>query len=108
MNTLFSVIALAILAVTFVSAFGMWWGIAATLAVVLVFAVLRRRHPAPEAVSQGDGASGFPSDLIQLPVIILVSVVASLWLGWWSLVPVALLGVALGLSTRWLRARSAH
>lgn len=108
MNTLFSVIALAILAVTFVSAFGLWWGIAATLAVILVFAVLRRRHPAPEAASQGGGASGFPSELIQLPVIILVSVVASLWLGWWSLVPVALLGVALGLSTRWLRARSAH
>jgi len=48
MNTLFSVIALAILAVTFVSAFGMWWGIAATLAVVLVFAVLRRRTPPPK------------------------------------------------------------
>jgi len=29
MNTLFSVIALAILAVTFVSALGPWWGIAA-------------------------------------------------------------------------------
>jgi len=81
---------------------------AATLAVILVFAVLRRRHPAPKAASQGDGASGFPSELIQFPIIILVSVVASLWLGWWSLVPVALLGVALGLSTRWLRARSAH
>jgi len=112
MNTLFSAIALAILAVTFVSMVGLWWGIVATLGVVLVFAVLRRRSPATEAASRGDDADGVRTtpaiELIRLLLIGAVSGVTVVWLGWWSLPLAVLLGVVVGMSRRWLRTRSAH